>query len=250
MADEEDGATSATDAIATPAAADEPGAEQTPSKQEIDVIYVADIDVMSPAFLRIRAQPDQTGEFNWQFETVTFMLNVIDELSGDDGYVEIRKRKTRHHTLSLIENVRQEARANEQQARGKFKQQFDKKLQEAEASNQKQIDEFRTKVEGLEARYRNGEDVYEEYQSESQQFSIVQENLRRRLEVQREKEQRDMNKSIEVSRRNSDTQVRQIQNSVKYMTLLAAIPPILVGFVVFVSRRLREREGVAKSRLK
>ena len=250
MADEEDGSTSATDAIATPAPADEPGAEQTPSKQEIDVIYVADIDVMSPAFLRIRAQPDQTGEFNWQFENVTFMLNVIDQLSGDDGYVEIRKRKTRHHTLSLIENVRQEARANEQQARGEFKQQFDKKLQEAEASNQKQIDEFRTKVEGLEARYRNGEDVYEEYQSESQQFSIVQENLRRRLEVQREKEQRDMNKSIEVSRRNSDTQVRQIQNSVKYMTLLAAIPPILVGFVVFVSRSLREREGVAKSRLK
>ncbi|MCH2399047.1 MAG: hypothetical protein MK364_08060, partial [Pirellulales bacterium] len=250
MADEEDGSTSATGDAATPAPADEPGAEQAEGKKEIDVIYVADIDVMSPAFLRIRAQPDQTGEFNWQFENVTFMLNVIDELSGDDGYVEIRKRKTRHHTLSLIENVRQEARANEQQARGKFKEQFDKKLQETEASNQKQIDDFRKKVEGLEARYRNGEDVYEEYQSESQQFSIVQENLRRKLDVQREKEQRDMNKSIEVSRRNSDTQVRQIQNSVKYMTLLAAIPPILVGFVVFVSRSLREREGVAKSRLK
>lgn len=253
MADEEDASTLTTAPTgdnATPTSPGESGAEQEAGKKKIDVIYVADIDVMSPAFLRIRAQPDQTGEFNWQFENVTFLLNVIDELSGDDGYVEIRKRKTRHHTLSLIENVRQEARAKEQQARGEFKQEFDKKLQESEASNQKQIDEFRKKVEALEARYRNGEDVYEEYQSESQQFSIMQEKLRRILEVQREKEQRAMNTSIEASRRDSDNQVRQIQNSVKYMTLLAAIPPILVGFVVFVSRSLREREGVAKSRLK
>ena len=253
MADEEDASTLTTaptgdDAI--PTAPGESGAEQEDGKKKIDVIYVADIDVMSPAFLRIRAQPDQTGEFNWQFENVTFMLNVIDELSGDDGYVEIRKRKTRHHTLSLIENVRQEARAKEQQARGEFKQDFDKNLQDSEASNQKQIDEFRKKVEALEARYRNGEDVYEEYQSESQQFSIMQEKLRRILDVQREKQQRTMSTKIEASRRDSDNQVRQIQNSVKYMTLLAAIPPILVGFVVFVSRSLREREGVAKSRLK
>ena len=78
----------------------------------------------------------------------------------------------------------------------------------------------------------------------------MQEKLRRILDVQREKQQRTMSTKIEASRRDSDNQVRQIQNSVKYMTLLAAIPPILVGFVVFVSRSLREREGVAKSRLK
>ena len=76
MADEEDGSTSATGDAATPDPADEPGAEQAEEKKEIDVIYVADIDVMSPAFLRNRAQPDQTGEFNWQFENVTFMLNI------------------------------------------------------------------------------------------------------------------------------------------------------------------------------
>ena len=228
-----------------------PAGEETPDqKKEINVIYVADIDVMSPAFLRIRAQPDQTGEFNWQFENVTFMLNVIDALSDDERYVKIRKRKTRHRTLTLVENVRQEARAQEQEARGQFKLEFDKEIQETEAENQTQIDTFRKKVETLETRYRNGEDVYEEYQAESQQFSILQEKLRRRLDVKREKDQRVMNSKIEASRRVSDNRVRQIQNTVKYMTLLAAIPPILVGFVVFVSRSLREREGVAKSRLK
>ena len=149
-----------------------------------------------------------------------------------------------------MENVRQEARAQEQEARGQFKLEFDKEIQETEADNQTQIDAFRKKVETLETRYRNGEDVYEEYQAESQQFSIVQENLRRRLDVKREKDQRVMNTKIEASRRVSDNRVRQIQNTVKYMTLLAVIPPILVGFVVFVSRSLREREGVAKSRLK
>jgi ABC-2 type transport system permease protein len=32
--------------------------------------------------------------------------------------------------------------------------------------------------------------------------------------------------------------------------VLPPIPPLLVGFIVFAKRRLREREGIAKTRMK
>jgi len=45
--------------------------------------------------------------------------------------------------------------------------------------------------------------------------------------------------------------VQQIQNDFKlWAALLPPIPPLLVGFVVWVRRRLREREGISRSRMK
>ena len=67
----------------------------------INVIYVADIDLLSTPFVRIRAQPDQ--EVRFRFENVTFVLNVIDALAGENAFLDIRKRKTKYSTLRVIE---------------------------------------------------------------------------------------------------------------------------------------------------
>ena len=46
-------------------------------------------------------------------------------------------------------------------------------------------------------------------------------------------------------------EVTAIQNRVKAAAVaLPCIPPLVVGVVVFASRRLRERENISKSRLK
>ena len=56
---------------------------------------------------------------------------------------------------------------------------------------------------------------------------------------------------IEEARRQTDLRILEIQNFYKFLAVaLPPIPPLLVGLVVFVSRRLREREGIAKSRLR
>lgn len=221
-----------------------------PEKKDLDVIYVSDIDVMSPAFLRIRAQPDQTEELNFQFENVTFMLNIIDALSHDDDYIDIRKRKTRHSTLKLVERITQRAREVEQQKRKEHTDEFNGKVQDLEEQNSKEIGDFNTKVKDLERRNKEGEDVYEEYQALVQRRSIREESLRRQLEVERETQRRKMTGQIETSRRQADLQIASIQDQIKLLALAAAIPPVLVGGVVFVWRRLREREGVSKTRLR
>jgi len=63
--------------------------------------------------------------------------------------------------------------------------------------------------------------------------------------------QRERDDRIEEARRQTDLRILEIQNFYKFLAVaLPPIPPLLVGLVVFVSRRLREREGIAKSRLR
>ena len=67
----------------------------------------------------------------------------------------------------------------------------------------------------------------------------------------REQLQRERDESIERIQRETDLEIRKIETQIKrFAVALPLIPPLLVALVVFVRRRLREREGISKSRLK
>ncbi len=83
------------------------------------------------------------------------------------------------------------------------------------------------------------------------QLKLVQDQLQRKTDVKIEQLERDRNKKIEDARRFADLEIRAIQNQYKMLAVfIPPIPPLLVGIAVFVSRRLREREGISKSRLR
>jgi ABC-2 type transport system permease protein len=66
-----------------------------------------------------------------------------------------------------------------------------------------------------------------------------------------EQMERDRDKKIGDARREADLQIRGIQNRYKMLAVfLPPLPPLLVGIIVFVSRRLKEREGISKTRLR
>ncbi len=220
----------------------------------IDVVYVADIDLMMPGFLRMRARPGEDAEINWQFENVNFVLNVIDVLSGDDQYVNIRKRKPKHSTLRIVEVNTQEARDEEYTRRREYEREFDKAVKEIEDENQKEIKKFEEALEELKTKQRQEGEAgirFSDLQSRAQKLAEVQERLKRRLGVKREQLQRQRDENIEDIRRKVDLQIAGIKNYYKFLAVaIPPIPPLLIGLIVFVRRRLREREGVAKSRLR
>ena len=109
----------------------------------IKVVYVADIDLMIPAFLRIRARPDEQEDIRWEFENVTFLLNIIDVLASETDYIPIRKRKPRYTTLQVVEARVTEAREDEFAKSVEFQAKYDKALQDAEAENERAMQEFR-----------------------------------------------------------------------------------------------------------
>ena len=88
---------------------------------------------MIPAFLRIRARPDEQEDIKWEFENVTFLLNIIDVLADDTDYIDIRKRKPHYATLQVVESRVEEARDREFTKRLEFQAKYDKAVQEAEA---------------------------------------------------------------------------------------------------------------------
>ncbi len=228
--------------------------KETPQAPAIDVVYVADIDLMMPAFLRIRARPGEDEEIGWQFENVNFLLNIVDVLSGDDAYIDIRKRKPKHSTLRIVEVGVQDARQHEFIERKKYDDEFDKTVKEIEEENRKEVDKFQQELTDLQTKQRESGQrgiQFAELQSRAQKLAEVQERLKRRLDVRREQLSRQREENVGEIQRRVDLEIAGIKNRYKLLAVaLPPIPPLLVGLIVFVRRRLREREGVAKSRMR
>jgi ABC-2 type transport system permease protein len=61
---------------------------------------------------------------------------------------------------------------------------------------------------------------------------------------------RKRDEAIKEIRREADLDILAIQNRFKvYAAVIPPIPPLIVGLLVFVRRRLREREGIDRERL-
>ena len=217
----------------------------------INVVYVADIDLMISAFLRIRARPEDDEEIDWHFENVNFLLNIVDELSGESQYVEIRKRTPHHSTLKVVERQAQIKRDEEFAARLRFEDKYNDEKKKAEEENEKTIKKFRDRVEELQKGQRDGDVNLMAVQQAAQDMAIQTDRLSQRLDVTTQQLARERDEGIEKIQRETDLEILRIQNSIKFLAVaLPPIPPLLVGLVVFVRRRLREREGVSKSRLR
>jgi ABC-2 type transport system permease protein len=231
----------------------EPKAEPArPASSHIKVAYVADIDLMIPAFLRIRARPDEQEDIRWEFENVTFLLNTIDMLASETDYIPIRKRKPRYTTLQVVEARVAEARDDEFSKRVEFQAKYDKALQEAEAENERAIQEFQTNLDDLKKQQAEGKEINQaELREKAQRLEEIRKVLERRLGVQKQRFERERERDIKRIQRDVDLEIQRMQFFYKFWAVaIPWIPPFLVGLVVFVRRRLREREGIEKSRLR
>ena len=221
-------------------------------KKPINVIYVADIDLMASAFLRIRARPDEDEEINWQFENVNFLLNIIDELAGENNYVEIRMRRPFHATLRQIEEKVQAARNAEFAQKEAFEKKFQDQLKALDEEKEKAMQKYEDRKKELEDRINAGETVTMADRVAQEQERVMREQrINQKQEVTRRQLQQDLSRQILQIRRESDLGILKTQNWYKFWAFfIPPIPPLLVCLVVFVQRRLREREGVTKSRLR
>jgi hypothetical protein len=219
-----------------------------PAVKPINVIYVADVDLMASAFLRIRARPDEDQEINWRFENVSFLLNIIDELAGENSYVEIRMRKPLHTTLRQIEESAQQARNAEFAQQEAFQDRFQEELKSLDEEKEKALKKYTDRLEKLR---ENPNASMADRVALEQAKQIEEQRITQRQEVTRRQMQQELNKRIEQIRRESDLGIQSIQNWYKFWAVfIPPIPPLLVCLIVFVHRRLREREGVTKARLR
>ncbi len=221
---------------------EKPEAKKTPAEEngedevEINAVVVADIDWIIPDFFHIRQSGDDT--IIPATQNVTFILNIIDELAGDERFINIRKRAREHRTLAKIDEATEKYRDNAMKEQEQFVSDIETQLKEA----QQRFDEELAKVDKLKGVSRT-----EKRQREEEIRNREQDRLKAQitaLEAERSRKIKQVNYSMEQD-------IRSVQDRYKLLAILVPpIPPLLVALYVFFRRREAEREGIAQSRLR
>ena len=228
-----------------------PPAAAAAQTRPVNVIYVGDIDLLHGEFVRMRNEPNPAlGQF--RFDNVPFVLNLIDAVAGDNRFLEIRKRKPRHSTLQIIEKRAAYARSQENEEKKKFEDEYEAAVKKADDDAKKNYEELNKAVDELRRKQSAGEEIDPvAFQETLRQLQTKQQIETRRADVEKERLQIERDKQLARIQRERDQEVQKIQNEYKVRaTFIPVIPPLLVGLVVWARRRVREREGVSRSRMK
>jgi ABC-2 type transport system permease protein len=216
--------------------------DEKPAKANLNVVLVADVDMLSPGFFMLREQGDiPEADIHFNFDNVTFVLNVLDGLAGSDEFLDIRKRRRVHRTLTAVEKQTEEARKETAKVREQITADFD----QAQKDEQKRLDD---QIAGLQ---KGWEAEQLDQQEILRRVQIVLTNGQKRMNATVERLQQERDQKINRIDTDLAIQVRHVQFFYKMCAvLIPPIAPLVLAVVVFLTRRSREREGVSRSRLR
>ncbi len=208
----------------------------------IDTVVVADLDMLTPQFFQIReeGQRPELG-FYFDFDNVTFVLNILDALAGDDRFIDIRSRRPKYRTLHRIEERTETAREETARARERLRDEFEQTRLEEQERLDREIERLR---ERMQKEKLGPAEI-------ATRLQTVLTDRQRRLDIRLEQLQQTMDREVNEIETNLALEVRRVQDTYKFWAVaLPPIPPLLLAVIVFFTRRMKEREGVAKTRLR
>ena len=217
---------------------------------EIHVVYVSDIDFLSGQFVYLRANPNDE-DIPWQFENVPFALNIVGSLVGEDKMLRIRKRKTRHSTLKMVNFKTEDARAAANEQKEQFQIKFKESLESAQEQSKEAQETLNKTVADLQMRLQAGESVVREYNIAKQKEQIEMGRLQVKFVREKEKLEKEREQKLKVIERDLELDIRKVQTGYKLRAaFLPPIPPLLMGLLVWSYRRKKEKEGIVESRMR
>jgi ABC-type transport system involved in multi-copper enzyme maturation permease subunit/ABC-type uncharacterized transport system involved in gliding motility auxiliary subunit len=209
---------------------------------KLNVILAADVDMLSPGFFQIRQQGEmpQAG-LNFHFQNVTLVLNILDSLAGDNRFIDIRKRRRSHPTLTAIESKIEDARARRAKEAQVYIDEFDETQRKEQEKLQAQVVELERKMK----------DEKMNLQEIVRRVAIMQQGGEKRMKATIERLERQRDRKLAQIDIQLQSKVRKVQDRYKMVAVfLPPILPLLLALIVFFIRRAQEREGVDKSRLR
>ncbi|MDO5566281.1 MAG: Gldg family protein, partial [Planctomycetia bacterium] len=211
-----------------------PAAFRTPELKDtsLNVAFVADLDLLTPGFFRLRELgTDVRSGVSFDFDNVTFVLNLIDHATGQESLIPVRSRRPHHRTLTRIENTTRQIHDRAAVDQIAYMKEFEAFRKKEEESLQKRVQELANKT-------GTGQPGKEE--SLELQSAIVA--SQQRLTQLLEEKQSQFDRKVAQSQREVDEFVRAVQGRYKmFAILLPPIVPLSIGIVVYIARRRRQR---------
>ena len=164
-----------------------------------NAIVVADVDLMSEQFFELRRR----GVANLNFDNVTFVLNAVDQLSGDEAFIALRKRRPRYRTLEAVD-----ARTKD------FEAQRMKETQQAEGVAEQRLKEAQSRLDRSVREVEARADLDE--QAKQVMISNLQAVETRRLAVSRTTIDDEKQRQIEAARADMESGIRGIENTINH----------------------------------
>ena len=215
-----------------PVEGEEPPPEAAGWADETRVIAVADLDFISEQFFELR----RIGPPNMNFDNVSFFLNAMDTLVGDESFVALRNRRVRHRTLEAVESRVRE-----------FQEQRAAEEDDAERSADEALRQAQERLDRRVAAVRERDDLDE--QAKQIMARNLEEVENRRFQVLEANINAGKDQEIRASEERMEAQVRRIQSGIRSAAvLLPPIPVFLLGVWTFLRRRRAEAEGAAAAR--
>jgi len=199
----------------------------------LDVIYVADLDLIGNQFFQIRRQ---MADPNLRFDNVTFVLNCIDTLAGDQSLIELRKRRPILRKLERVE-----------EAQRKFEDEWSAEKEAAEAAAKEAIDKAQASLDEAVQKIRDDNQL----DAQDKETKIVERTQieQRKLENARAKIEDQKKQRLEEASHDRDAAKKGIHDGYRLVTvLLSLLPGLALGMLTFLRRNARAASIVPASR--
>ncbi|HFE44026.1 MAG TPA: hypothetical protein ENJ18_00840 [Nannocystis exedens] len=206
-----------------------------------NVIVVADLDMFGDQFFAMHERGgdiDGDGLDDIRFDNVSFLMNAIDALSGDEGLVDLRKRRAMYRRLTRVDDLTKDARKKREEA-----------IQEANKTAEADLAEAQAALDAAVKAVNERSDLDETTKAVMLKSAESAEN--RRLAAKREVITRNKAKMIARIEAEALREVDAVQNRIRLIAvLLPPIPALLMGAFIFGRRRRREHEAIPSARKK
>lgn len=199
---------------------------------KVNAIYVADIDMISDFFFQER----NLGNLNISFDNVTFVLNAVDSLAGDESFIELRSRRPKHRTLVRVEKQKRE-----------FLEAANRAEMEADKAADKELEDRREKLSKRVKEIEENENL--DPIAKRQMLRQAQEAEQQRLNLAEAKIEQTKNDDIRKIRAKTDNQISRLESFIRLWAVwLPALPALAVGVIVFARRWVDEKTQVSSKR--
>lgn len=200
--------------------------------KDLDVIFVADADLISDELFNIR----ERQAFGLKIDNVTFLLNCVDQLAGDDSYIKLRKRRSQLRTLTLVERET-----------SVFVKERNAEREKATATAEEKLQEARDRLKA--ERDKIIKDTTIDGNTKQQMLRMAEENESRRLEVDEANIEREKQRQIEKIKAQTERQIRTIEDRIRwYAILVPPFPAILLGICFLFFRLKNENQNISPDR--